>query len=204
MTWVMQVPAPTTHLERPNSKMWRWHFGQSLEMFRVDRSPPRKMTIFYLYGVTGYKMSILMCPWQKCQQLRYIIATWQKHRQPWCLHDGFWGFPTVRGELIPGNWKGPKGMLELEQHRAPPFLWAIFQWAKHPERGFRMPPTLESFFSAKSDQYDKANATKSSQPAGSCFFFQLWMVDDWVYLTIALVASKKTPSRKTARLQMGL
>jgi hypothetical protein len=66
-----------------------------------------------------------------------------------------------------------------------------------------MPPTLESFFGAKSDQYDKANATKSSQPAGSCFF-QLWMVDDWVYLTIFLVASKKTPSRKTARLQMGL
>ena len=40
-----------------------------------------------------------------------------------------------------------------------------------------MPPTLESFFGAKSDQYDKANATKSSQPAGSCFFFSCgWLM----------------------------
>jgi hypothetical protein len=33
------------------------------------------------------------------------------------------------------------------------------------------------FFGAKSDQYDKANATKSSQPAGSCFFFSCgWLM----------------------------
>ena len=85
-------------------------------------------------------------------------------------------FQLFAANSSPGNWKGPRGTLELEQHRAPPFLWAIFQWAKNPERGFRMPPTLESFFGAKSDQYDKANATKSSQPAGSCFFS---VVDGW-------------------------